>query len=36
VIERVGARPAPDKRLEAVIAVLEEAVREAGWHEAGD
>lgn len=36
VIERVGARPAPDKALGPVLAACEEAVRAAGWDEAGD
>lgn len=36
VIERVGARPALDKRMEPVLEAFDSAVREAGWGEAGD
>ncbi len=36
VIERVGARPAPDRALVPALAAFDEAVREAGWDEAGD
>ena len=36
VIERVGARPAPDRALEPVLAAFDDAVRQAGWDEAGD
>lgn len=36
VIERVGARPALDKRMEPVLEEFDSAVREAGWGEAGD